>query len=340
MKTLVIGSGAVGSVISGILARSGFEVHIACKTNEIAERINTIGVVYRKRKQQLYQPVKAFGSVNQTPDNYYNYILIATKSFDIEQPTKDALSKLKPKGLLVSLQDGYCEEHLARIAGTDKVVGAIVAWGATFDINRMEAQITSSGEMIIGKLDGSDDPRLDNLQYMLNFVAPTRVVDNINAHIYSKLIINSCVTTLGAITGLNVGALIINNKLRKTFLQIINETVVVANRLKIEIPDYAEKLNYYKLIQGKTIYHRVRKHLYIFVFGFKYRKVKSSGLQSIERGEKTEIDYLNGYIVKRGREMGIELPVNERLVEIVHEIENGQRKVNPQNLNEPLFGVK
>jgi 2-dehydropantoate 2-reductase len=339
MKTLVIGSGAIGSTVAGILAQSGFDVHLACKTKDIANKINKIGVAFAKRKHKIYQPVKAYSCVSNTPANNYDYVLLATKSFDIEEPVSNVIDKLSPDGLIVSLQDGYCEEKLARIAGSNRVVGAVVGWGATFDINTGIAQITSKGEMVIGKLDGSDDPRLDNLQYMLNHIAPTVVVDNINAHIYSKLIINSCVTTLGAITGLNVGELIINSRLRNIFLQVINESIWVADVLKIEIPDYAGKLNYYKLVRGKSIYHRIRKHLYILIFGFKYRKVKSSGLQSLERGEQTEIDLLNGYIVDKATEMGIDLPVNRRLVVLIKEIEQNKRPITPHNLSEDLFSV-
>lgn len=338
MKILVIGSGAVGSIVAGILTQKGFDVDLACKTAEIAERLTMDGLIFKIKKRKYIQFLPAYSSVSATPGNY-DYVFLATKTFDIEKPVKAVLSKLSPKGLIVSMQDGYCEETLARLIGSDRVVGAVVAWGATLNSNGV-AEMSAKGEMIIGKLNGADDPRLDNLQYLLNSIVPTRVVTNINEQIYSKLIINSCVTTLGAITGLKVGALITDKKLRNTFIQIIKEAIKVANSLKIEIPEYAGKLNYYRLVRGKSLYHRVRKHLRIRIFGIKYRNVKSSGLQSLERGEKTEIDYLNGYILQRAKEMGIAVPVNQRLVEMVHEIELGKRTISPENLNEPLFGLR
>lgn len=338
MRTLVIGCGAIGSLIAGILSQKGFEVDIACKNDEQAEKLTIDGLIFKVKNRRYIQFVNAYNGVKTTPGNY-DYVLLATKSFEIEQPICETLDKLSPQGLIVSLQDGYCEQIIARIAGSDRVVGAMVGWGATM-LNEGISEMSSKGDMFIGKLDGSDDPRLDNLQYMLNHIVSTSIVRNINEQKYSKLIINSCVTTLGAITGLNVGALITDKKLRNTFIQIIKEALLVADLLKIEIPDYAGRLNYYRLIRGNSTFHRIRKHLKIRIFGFKFRKVKSSGLQSLERGEATETDFLNGYIVQRAKELGIDTPINERLVNIVHEIEQGKRIITPHNLNEPLFGVR
>ncbi|MBN2806036.1 MAG: ketopantoate reductase family protein [Prolixibacteraceae bacterium] len=335
MNILVIGSGAVGSIAAGILSKQGFHVDLACKNSELSDQINTDGLIFSIRHRKYLYFIPAYASVEATPGNY-DYVLLSTKTFDIEPPTRAVLEKLSPQGLIVSMQDGYCEEKLARIAGSNRIVGAVVSWGATLSSDGIAA-MTSPGEMIIGKLDGSDDPRLDNLQYLLSTIGSTRVVKNINEHIYSKLIINSCVTTLGAISGLKVGALITDRNLRNIFIKIIREAILIANALNIEIPDFAGKLNYYRLVKGNNWYYRLKRHAKIRIFGLRYRNIKSSGLQSLERGEKTETSFLNGYLLTKARELGVELPVNERLVSMIQEIENGTRKISPSNLNDPLL---
>jgi 2-dehydropantoate 2-reductase len=128
--------------------------------------------------------------------------------------------------------------------------------------------------------------------------------------------------------------LITNTPLRNIFLKIIEESIEVANALKINIPEYSNQINYYKLVSGDSVYHKIRKHLTIRLFGIKYRNVKSSGLQSLERGEQTEIDHLNGFLVRKAKETGIDIPVNEQLVKMVHEIESGKRKIGCKNLDE------
>ena len=73
------------------------------------------------------------------------------------------------------------------------------------------------------------------------------------------------------------------------------------------------------------------------VIGFKYRRLKSSSLQSLRRGRPTEVDYLNGYIVRKGQAAGVPVPVNTAVVNMIHEIENGSRKVSEFNFNDPIF---
>ena len=72
----------------------------------------------------------------------------------------------------------------------------------------------------------------------------------------------------------------------------------------------------------------------IYIVGLKYRKLKSSSLQSLERGRETEIDYFNGYIAKRGKELGIATPVNFSVVSMIKQIEQGKLKIQRSNFDE------
>jgi 2-dehydropantoate 2-reductase len=77
-----------------------------------------------------------------------------------------------------------------------------------------------------------------------------------------------------------------------------------------------------------------KRHLTIRLIGYKYRKLKSSSLQSLERGRKTEIDFFNGYISSKGKEYGVSTPVNSKLTRMVQEIENGKRSISVNSLEE------
>jgi 2-dehydropantoate 2-reductase len=330
MRVLVIGAGAIGGVAAGILSRKGFDVELACKDPKLANLITNRGIQVIIKKKKYIAKIKAYGSVDQTPGNY-DYVLLATKASDIIDPARQVKKKLSAKGLVMSMQDGFCEETLARIVGSDSVVGAVVSWGATMHVpGRVE--MSSGGEMLIGKLDGKDDPRLDELEYMLSAIVPTSVVDNINEHIYSKTVLNACVTSLGAITGLQLGKILANRRMRNLFIEIIREAIAVANAMNLEIPDFSAKLNYYRLVEGDSVYHKLWRHSFIRLFGFQYRNVKSTGLQSLERGEKTETEFMNGFIVNKGKELGIDVPVNMLLAEFIKEIEDGKRPVSPSNI--------
>jgi 2-dehydropantoate 2-reductase len=88
---------------------------------------------------------------------------------------------------------------------------------------------------------------------------------------------------------------------------------------------------------GNGILDKLRRHLTIRVVGIKYRNLKSSSLQSLERGRLTEIDYFNGYISQKGKLLGVLCPVNDRLTQMVKEIEAGKRKIAEANLYDKAF---
>lgn len=93
-------------------------------------------------------------------------------------------------------------------------------------------------------------------------------------------------------------------------------------------------LDYYRLLAQSGIFAALKQYLTIRIVGFKYRRIKSSSLQSLERGRKTEIDFLNGYISDKGKLFGVKTPVNDAVWTMVQEIEDGQRAVSLQNFHD------
>jgi 2-dehydropantoate 2-reductase len=175
------------------------------------------------------------------------------------------------------------------------------------------------------------DERIIFLKTVFETIYPAEISQNIMGHLYSKLIINSCITTLGAICGLYLGEMLAVKKIRGIFLDIMEEAIAVANAHGIKVEIYAGKLDYYRFLKSKSFLGNLKRHLFIRMIGYKYRRLKSSSLQSLERGKKTEIDYLNGYIVKLAKQKNIPVPVNHALLQIVKEIEAGKRKISLDN---------
>jgi 2-dehydropantoate 2-reductase len=103
--------------------------------------------------------------------------------------------------------------------------------------------------------------------------------------------------------------------------------------MKLDVKPYAGKLDYYRFLKPGVM-ASFKRHLTIRVIGFKYRKLKSSSLQSLERGRKTEIDYFNGYISSKGKAHGVPTPLNSKLTRMVQEIENGMRSISVKSLEE------
>ncbi len=332
----VVGAGAIGGAAAAFLAKAGWNIEIACKHQEIADLAQSPGLHVFGVKGEHHVPVKAVKDIKDL-DGPLEIVLLATKATDGLEASKDLLPLLSQDSVVVSLQNGICEDALAEVLGRERVLGCVVGWGAT-NHGPAEIEVTSLGEFVIGNIDHRPDPRLPVVQKMLSAVVPTRISDNIMGELYSKLIINSCINSLSVITGMNLGKLLAISKVRKIFTTLMREAMAVAAAMKIRVePAGGGKLDYYRFLDGSSLMSNLKRTLLMRIIGFKYRRVTPSSLQALETGRSTEIDYLNGYLCDRGRENGIPTPINDALVSIVREIEMGTRKFALENLNDPVF---
>ncbi len=336
MKIVIIGAGAVGGVLAAHLTDLNYQVELICKRREIVDAIENNGLRVDGIKGNLITYPDTFLDISQMSDQP-DVVFIATKAQDVVDVARAIRPFLQDDTMVVSLQNGMCEQQIANIVGEERTIGCVVGWGATMlGPGRME--VTSDGSFIIGELSGEITHRMFVLRGLLEKIFHTEISSNIQGSLFSKLIVNSCINTLGAITGLRLGELLNMRIARTIFLRIFTEAVEVADRMGIRLETIAGRLNPYLLALNENDKRRpvsfslIRKHLFIMGIGFKYRRIKSSSLQSLERGRKTEIDYLNGYIVERAKVYNVSVPVNARLVEIVKQIENAKMKIEIENL--------
>jgi 2-dehydropantoate 2-reductase len=229
-------------------------------------------------------------------------------------------------------------EDLEAFAGPDRAVGCVVGWGATLRPDGT-AELTSEGSLVVGSRSPRTQARLEPLRQLFAAAFPTTISADILADLYSKLIINSCITSLGALSGRTLGWMLARRRYRDLFIAVIREAMAVADALGLKVPAYAGKLDYDRFLRGRGPLAGLRRHLFIGLMGVKYRRLKSSSLQSLERGRPTEVDWFNGWIGRKGRERGVPTPLNDRLTSMIHEIESGRRSIGPGNLEEPLPGA-
>ena len=255
------------------------------------------------------------------------------KAYDVKENLIVLLPHLKETTSVVSLQNGICTDLYQEMVSVSRTVGCVVGYGATMH-QKGKIEITSTGTFVIGAINKEFKGDLKAVQECLESAFETTIVDDIYAHLYSKLIINSCITSLGALTGLTLGEMMKFKKIRTIFLQIIQEAIAVANACSIQVPPYGGKLDYYKLYQRTSKFGLWINHLIIKIVGKKYRHLKSSSLQSLQRGQKTEIDYFNGYIASLGKQVQVPTPLNTTLVEMIKEIELHQREISLKNIDE------
>ena len=336
-RIAVIGAGAIGGITAALMAEKGYDVWLVCKHMEIADLANGRGLHVRGYCGEHTVPVHSVAAVEELKDSF-DLCMIATKAYDMPECAKAMLPLLREDSLVVSMQNGICTDALASVVGKERTVGCVIGWGATM-LGPGELAVTSKGEFLIGRISG-DQEALEPIRRAMNAAAPTVITPDIYAELYSKLIVNSCITSLGAICGLHLGEMLKQRRARDIFLAIIGEAMDVAHAMKLQVPPFGGKLDYEKLMHGDTPLDSLRRHVMIRLVGMKYSKLKSSSLQSLERGRPTEIDYFNGYIARKGQELHVDCPVNQRLVTMIKEIEHHAREINVKNLEDPGLLVK
>jgi len=334
-KICIIGPGAVGGVVAGVLAWEGYDVQVVAKYPELAGKISSQGIQVEGKCGNFTVKVPAV-AVPEELSGDFDYILIATKADGLVEVAKKMLPFLHTNTRVVSLQNGICEDMLAAVVGKERTIGCVVGFGSTLhEAGRVE--MTSGGELVIGNWNREIDRELEQLAEILNHVVTTRISDRIYGELYSKLIINACITTLGVLTGQYLGELLSSRLSRDLFLEVIREALAVADAMDIRVPPGAGgKLDYYKFIAPGGL-KGFKRHLTIRVIGMKYRRLRSSSLQSLAKGRKTEVENYNGYISAKGKELGVPTPVNEQLTTMVREIEEGTREIDPSNLKEVSY---
>ena len=336
LKIAVIGAGAIGGTTAAFMKKDGWDPILVCKHAHTPAQIERQGLQISGLKGAHTVPLRAVQVIADLPQDL-DVVFHATKANDCEAAARELVSHLKPTSQVVSLQNGICEDALGVILGRHRIIGCVVGWAATH-AGPGRIEVTSPGEFVLGYIDQHSDAQLETIRSMLDAVQPARVSDNIMGELYSKLMINSCINSLGAITGVALGELMAVRKIRRIFFAIMREALAVANAMGLRVaPSTGGKLDYYRFLAGNGMLKQVHRHLVFRIIGFKYRRVRSSSLQSLERGRPTEIDYLNGYICDRAGQHGVPVPLNQAVVAMVKAIESGQRPIALDNLDDPVF---
>ncbi|MFH0758139.1 MAG: 2-dehydropantoate 2-reductase [Bacteroidota bacterium] len=332
IRICVIGPGAIGGITAGVLTREGYAVRLVTRHQELAEKISSAGIVVNGHCGDFTIPVPSEAKPEEL-EGIFDFVLIATKAGSLVDAARGILPFLDENSRVVSMQNGICEEMLAEVVGEERTIGCVVGWGGTMhEPGRVE--MTSGGEFILGNWNRGKDSELEKLAGILGHIVETRTTDEILPELYSKMIINACITTLGAVCGLYLGEMLARKRARNLFIEVIREAIEVAKAMDLKVaPAASGKLDFYDFLRPGLL-SGLKRHLTIRVIGMKYRRLKSSSLQSLERGRKTEVDNYNGYISAKGREFRVATPVNDLLTSMVREIEEGKREITPDNFRE------
>lgn len=343
-RFLVVGCGAIGGVLTACLAEAGQDVTALSTNAAIHARVAEQGL--RVVGDGAGRAVRARAVQAVPVGETFEVVVLATQPPQVEAAAREIQPALAEGALVVCLQNGLCEERVGAIVGADRVVGGVVAWGATMPEPGLYER-TAPGGFTLGRIDGQPfGPREDALARALEAVGPVEVTANLRGKRWSKLAINCAISSLGTLGGDRLGALLPHRSARRLALEIMTEVVAVARVEGVRMEKVAGTLDPAwialtedeRRVMGSP--SLVAKHGLLLAVGMRFRRMRSSMLSAIERGRPPAVDFLNGEIVTRGRRHGIPVPVNTVVRDTVWEVANGKKRPGLSLLREVFEATK
>jgi 2-dehydropantoate 2-reductase len=303
LKICILGAGALGCALGGVLTEGGHEVWLINRNADHEAVMNSRGLILREGG--VDRTVKVLAAAQAQAAGVVDLVLVLVKSFHTAQAMQAATSLLGPDTVVLSLQNGLGHEDvLASIVGRERLLaGKTYAGGSAFAPGHVIIG-TKGKDTHIGELDGRLSPRVQRIADVFNAAGlETHVSDNIVGTMWDKLLINVATGALTGITGLTYGELYQRPELEACGVAAVAEAMAVAQRSGIRL----------SITQPIDAWRKAGA-------GLPY-EFKTSMLQSLEKGSVTEIDFVNGAVVRGGLRYGVPTPVNDTLVACIKGLE-------------------
>lgn len=326
-RVLVVGPGALGVLIAVRLAHAGHQVFAAARDAKAAKQLPASWTAVDDTGNLTTAEVPALGSPKGISG--VDVLVLATKCDDAADALRKWLPCVHPQGAVVAIQNGIIGDDLAQIAG-DRLVECTVSLPATL-LGPGQSEQTGPGGFILGPWpDRRMEPATPLEQAaVLRDAGPLRVHMNMQGVKWTKLLINSAVTGLGALTGRTLGELMDDPRARRAFLHIINEghRAGIQEGVRFEtVLGFHPRMLVSKGKPGRL--GMARREAMLRYMGRKHRRQRSSSLQSLERGRRTEAHHLNGRIANTAS-----APVNATIAAMVARIEAGESEPSMDHLD-------
>jgi 2-dehydropantoate 2-reductase len=343
MRIAVLGAGAVGGYVGGFLTDAGYDVTLVDLWPAHIEAIRSNGLELSgpEGKTVAKPRILGIGEVSSlVRTDPIDIAFVSVKSYDTEWLTTLIKPYLAEDGCVVSLQNCLNEDVIARVIGPEHTLGCVVASISVelFEPGRIrrERERRTEGHNVfrVGELDGRMSARAAFIAEALGKVDNATVTTNLSGERWSKLASNAMNSGVAATTGLSAKQGMAEPELRAFMIDLATEAVTVGTALghRLERVGKIDAQIFAKAGHGDTDARAEIDRLFGELADPRPAKRLSSMGQDVQKGRRTEIDFLNGYVVDKGREAGIPTPANARVVEIVRRVQRGVLSPQPANI--------
>ncbi len=340
MNTLIVGAGAVGGTIGAYMVRMSRQVTLVDSWWQHIEEIRRSGLRVTSPEEdfRVEIPTLHVDELERLAEPI-DLAIICPKAYDAEWAYRLVEPYLAPDGVALFAQNGIPEEFVGRFADMDRVVGTVVNFAAEcFELGHVRRTLTTGWpSLILGEIAGGDSTRVQALRNHLKPVGEIRGSESIMESLWSKLALNSMSNAMGAITSATTLVLWGDPEYAEVAISAGSETAAVARAAGIAMKPVFDRIDPSTLehvYAGDLDARREATALLAEIAEGRRGSHENlpSMLQDIMKRRRTEVDYIPGHVVKRGRQLAVPTPVSERLVQFVKEVENGRIASGPDNL--------
>lgn len=330
MRFHVVGAGAIGGIVGAFLAKHGEDVHFVDVVPEHVAAMNADGLFIDGVAGEFR--VAAPASLPQDLEGPLDVVFLAVKSAHTMAALEGIEHALGPDSLVVSLQNGLNPDKIAARIGAERTAGAFINFAADY-IEPGHINYGGVGDIYLGRLDGPPDERLRAIGEKIGRIMNTVLTDNIMGYLWSKECYG-CMLIGTALIDAPVQEVLAVPENRAVLAAAILEGVQVADRLGVRLEFFEpfepalfrEPLNQAAI---EAFFDRVATR-----FAGRIKQHTGIWRDLRIRRRKTEVEWLTGEVIRRGRELGIDLPINAGIVGMIAEIESGRRPQAWENLLE------
>ena len=304
VKICVLGAGALGCAIGGVLSEGGSDVWLISRSQAHVQAMREHGLRLRDASGERVAQVQA--ATNGEGIGPADLVIVLVKSFHTREAIEGARAIVGPHTVVLSLQNGLGHEDiLAEVVGRERVMAGKTYVGGVMLAPGLVSAGTAGKETLIGELDGSISARALAIRAEFERAGLVcRVSDNIVGTMWDKLLVNVSTGALSGITRLTYGELYRLPEIEATAIAAVAEAMAVARASGVRLTTAEPRDAWLKAAAGLPA------------------DFKTSMLQSLEKGSVTEIDFINGDVVRWGQRCGVATPVNQTLVAGIKGIEH------------------
>ena len=339
MKIAIYGAGAMGTVLGGLLTLGGLKnVRLITRNEKHVQGLNEKGaqIVCMAENNQLTVPVTALLPSKMTEK--YDVVFLMTKQKNNAEILRFLLPYLHEESIVCTMQNGLPESLVASVVGEKRTYGGVVSFGASF-IGEGKVALTSKTEGMSLQVAGykNDEEKTDLLVEILSYAGKAignddfaKRTQNLLGARWSKLAINSAFSGLSVVTGCSFGEIAKRRKSKRIALGILRECLEVANASGV-ILEKMQGRDMQKLLGGTGFFKTGFALFALPIAMKKHKRLLSGMLRDVKEGRKCEIDFINGAVVAEGKRVGVKTPLCEKVVELVHGVENGLYEISYKN---------